>query len=57
MMIQEYKDKAAAMAGLLEEAIEDWVKVGYGASHEDVAAIQDFTCRSRAALAAWKGNQ
>jgi hypothetical protein len=50
------QSQAAAMAGLLEEAIEDWVKVGYGASHEDVAAIQDFTCRSHAALAAWKGD-
>lgn len=29
---------------LLREARHDWVKVGYGASHEDVAECRDF-CR------------
>src|SRR5574343_363963 len=30
------------LRGLLREAREDWIKVGYGASYEDVAACRDF---------------
>lgn len=34
-----------ALRALLREARDDWIKVGYGASHEDVAACRDFCDR------------
>lgn len=39
-----------ALRALLREARDDWIKVGYGASHEDVAACRDFCDRIDAAL-------
>ncbi len=43
-------DLAAARA-LLAEARESWIKVGYGASHEDVADCSDLCRRIDAAIA------
>lgn len=43
--VQEAADEIARLRGLLWEAREDWIKVGYGASHEDVAAFRDFCAR------------
>jgi len=43
-------DEIDRLRGLLREAREDWIKVGYGASHEDVAACRDFCARIDAAL-------
>ena len=42
-------DLAAARA-LLRECREDWIRLAYGASHEDVAAYRDFATRIDAAL-------
>lgn len=42
------------LRALLREARESWIKVGYGASHEDVAACRDFCNRIDAALAGEK---
>lgn len=50
----ETMDERDALAALLREASESWIKVGYGASHEDVAECRDLCSRIDAALA--KGN-
>lgn len=42
------------LRGLLCEARETWIKVGYGASHEDVAKCRDLCDRIDAALAGGK---
>ena len=42
------------LRALLREARESWIKVGYGASHEDVAACRDFCNRIDAAIAGGK---
>jgi hypothetical protein len=42
--------RLAEAEALLREAREDWIKVGYGASHEDVAACRDVCDRIDAAL-------
>ena len=39
------------LRALLREARESWIKVGYGASHEDVADCSDLCRRIDAALA------
>src|SRR5574343_1317060 len=39
-----------ALRALLAEARESWIKVGYGASHEDVVECHDFCKRIDAAL-------
>lgn len=38
-------------ADALRDALDDFVRVPYGASHEDVAYIRDFEQRARAVLA------
>jgi len=38
-------------AEALRDALDDFVRVPYGASHEDVAYIRDFEKRARAILA------
>ncbi len=40
----------ADLAALLRECREDWIRLAYGASHEDVAAYRDFATRIDAAL-------
>lgn len=42
------------LRALLLEARESWIKVGYGASHEDVADCSDLCRRIDAALAGEK---
>ena len=42
------------LRALLAEARESWIKVGYGASHEDVVECHDFCKRIDAALAGRK---
>ena len=44
-------DERDALAALLRECREDWIRLAYGASHEDVAAYRDFATRIDAALA------
>lgn len=34
--------EAEALRTLLREARTSWIKVGYGASHEDIAECRDF---------------
>ena len=44
-------DERDALAALLQECRDDWLRLAYGASHEDVAAYRDFATRVDAALA------
>lgn len=42
------------LAAVVQGAKEEFVRVPYGASHEDVAAINDWHKMAAEALAAWK---
>ncbi len=48
--IDALRDDLAAARALLRECREDWIRLAYGASHEDVAAYRDFATRIDAAL-------
>lgn len=49
------KARLARAVEVLREAREDWIKVGYGASHEDVAACRGFCDRIDALLSEREG--
>jgi hypothetical protein len=56
LMIQEYKDKAEAMAGLLEEARNSVeLELECCGDTDDLKQVDDLLNRIDAALAAWKG--
>lgn len=46
-----YSHRLRTTAEALRDALDDFVRVPYGASHEDVAYIRDFEKRARAILA------
>jgi len=46
-----YSHRLRTTADALRDALDDFVRVPYGASHEDVAYIRDFEQRARAILA------
>lgn len=54
-MVYELQDEIERLRALLAEARESWIKVGYGASHEDVAECRDFCERIDAALGRGEG--
>jgi len=47
---QGHYKEAFDLRALLKEARESWIRVGYGASHEDVAECRDFCDRIDAML-------
>ena len=49
--IDQLRAERDALAALLQECRDDWLRLAYGASHEDVAAYRDFATRVDAALA------
>ncbi len=49
--IESLRAERDALAALLRECREDWIRLAYGASHEDVAAYRDFATRIDGALA------
>lgn len=49
--VNQLRADLAAARALLAEARESWIKVGYGASHEDVADCSDLCRRIDAAIA------
>ena len=46
--------KGEMLAAVVQGAKEEFVRVPYGASHEDVAAINDWHNMAAEALAAWE---
>ncbi len=46
--------KGEMLAAVVQGAKEEFVRVPYGASHEDVAAINDWHKMAAEALAAWE---
>lgn len=46
--------KGEMLAAVVQGAKEEFVRVPYGASHEDVAAINDWHIMAAEALAAWE---
>ena len=49
-MVNVQDNQIDALRALLRECREDWIRLAYGASHEDVAAYRDFATRIDAAL-------